>query len=389
MTGLATTDHFLRCDPLEVAAGWVYGRRPPTPLPESSYTPRQALDVAIRPALAAGPCFVTFSGGRDSSAVLAAATDLARREGFALPVPVTRVYPDLPSTDESTWQRAIVDHLGLTEWIRLELRHGESDLLGDAARAGLRARGLVWPPALHGHDVMFHHLRGGSLLTGEGGDVVLGARRGTPFTLLRNGRRPTQALLGHAAQALLPRVIRRKWVASMVAMSVQSRWLRPEALKSHARRIAADEAAEPLRYDAGTWSITERRSFATISHNHSAVAAEYEIKARDPLLDAGFIAALARTGGAWGYNGRTATMRALFSDVLPPEILARSTKAWFNEAHTGPATRDFARSWDGSGVDHELVDADKLRSVWLSDEPTMAGGMLLHGAWLATEGLSS
>jgi asparagine synthase (glutamine-hydrolysing) len=175
----------------------------------------------------------------------------------------------------------------------------------------------------------------------------------------------------------------------MVAKSVQSRWLRREALENHARRVAADEAAEPLRYDAGTWFITRRRSFATISHNHAAVAAEYELKARDPLLDSGFLAALARAGGALGYSSRTATMTALFSDVLPPVILTRSTKAWFNEAHTGPATRDFARSWDGSGVDHGLVDADRLRSVWLSDEPTMAAGMLLHSAWLAAEERSS
>ena len=75
------------------------------PATDAARTPREALDDAIRPALVDGPCYVTFSGGRDSSAVLAAATALARREGHALPVPVTRVYPDLPDTDESDWQR--------------------------------------------------------------------------------------------------------------------------------------------------------------------------------------------------------------------------------------------------------------------------------------------
>ena len=104
---------------------------------DRSGTPREALDDAIRSALVHGPCYVTFSGGRDSSAVLAAATALARREGHALPVPVTRIYPDLPDTDESDWQRAVIDHLGLTEWVRLELRDGESELLGPAARDAL------------------------------------------------------------------------------------------------------------------------------------------------------------------------------------------------------------------------------------------------------------
>ena len=377
------TGRFRLCDRLEVAAGWVYGSQPAT-RPDDAISPRQALENAIRPALASGPCFVTFSGGRDSSAVLAAATDLARREGFDLPVPVTRVYPDLPATDESSWQHAVINHLGITEWIRLEFRDGESDLLGEAARSGLQARGLIFPPALQSHGLMFRQLRGGSLLTGEGGDAVLGTHRGTPFMLLRSGRRPSRALLSRAVMALMPRPVRRRRVAASAARSVQSRWLRPAALRSHASRIAMDEVAEPLRYDAATWLIATRRSFATIAHNHAAVADEYEIKASDPLLDAGFIAALARTGGAWGYSSRTSTMNALFADVLPLAVINRSTKAWFNQAYAGEATREFARSWDGVGVDHDLVDAEKLRAVWLSDEPTMAAGMLLHSAWLAT-----
>ena len=376
---------YLRCDPLEVAVGWVYGHQD-VARPEPVASARQALDDAIRPALQHGPCYVTFSGGRDSSAVLAAATDLARREGFDLPVPITRVYPDLPDTDESSWQRMVIDHLGLTEWIRLELHQGESDLLGAAALAGLRARGLVWPPALQTHDVMFQHARGGSLLTGEGGDAVLGSHRGTPLTRLRNRRRPTRALLKHAAIAIVPRPTRRRKVAKLAARSVQSRWLQPAALAEHANRVADDESAEPLRSDAATWAVATKRSFATISHNHAAVASEYGIRASDPLLDHRFVSTLARDGGRWGFNSRTATMRFLFADVLPPAVLGRATKAWFNQAHATDTTRRFAEQWDGTGVDRSLVDVDRLREVWLSDQPTMATGMLLHAAWLGTAG---
>jgi asparagine synthase (glutamine-hydrolysing) len=35
-----------------------------------------------------------------------------------------------------------------------------------------------------------------------------------------------------------------------------------------------------------------------------------------------------------------------------------------------------------------MVDVERLRTVWLSDEPTMATGVLLHSAWLATVGLA-
>ena len=121
-------------------------------------------------------------------------------------------------------------------------------------------------------------------------------------------------------------------------------------------------------------------------HNHSAAAADHGIRASDPLLDPGFVAALARAGGVTGFPGRTATMHALFSDVLPPAVLCRTTKASFNRVNAGPVTREFARSWDGSGVDEDLVDVDRLRSVWLSEEPTMAAGVLLHSAWLASTG---
>jgi asparagine synthase (glutamine-hydrolysing) len=371
---------------LEVAAGWVYGSVPPPPPTRSSATPREALDDAIRPALVRGPCYVTFSGGRDSSAVLAAATALARREGHEPPVPVTRVYPDLPDTDESDWQRAVIDHLGLTEWVRLELRNGESDLLGPTARDALWSRGVLWPPALQSTGVVFEHLRGGSLLTGEGGDAVLGSRRVTPLAVPRRRRRPDRATIRYSALAVLPYRARQPIARRTVRTTVQRRWLRPAAFERHVRLLAVDACAEPLGYGAATRSISRQRPFATISHNHAAAAAEYGIRAADPLLDHRFVEALARAGGRTGFPGRTATMHALFSDVLPPAVLGRTTKSSFNQVNAGAATRDFARTRDGSGAHAELVDVEPLRSARLSDEPTTATGLLLHSAWLAATG---
>lgn len=378
------TDPYLRSTPLEVATGWIYGLLPESGLPQVTQTPREALDDAIRPALRHGPCYITFSGGRDSSAVLAAATALARREGHPLPIPVTRVYPHLADTDESQWQRLVIDHLGLTEWLRLELVSGETDLLGPAARAAVRARGPVWPAALHTHGAMFQHLGQGSLLTGEGGDAVLGLRRGTALTVLRRGRRPTPELMKLAATAVLPAAARKRIIGRKAHSAMQSRWLRPDALVEHIQLTTSDEVREPLRYAPATWHLTRRRFFAAAVRNQEAAAAEFGLRHSDPLLNHTFIAALAHSGGRWGYNGRTATMRALFSDVLPLPLITRSTKAKFNHAHSGTFSRKFARSWDGTGVNPDLVDVDKLRQVWLSEEPTMATGMLLHTAWLAS-----
>lgn len=385
MPGAVSLDRFVRCDPLEVATGWIYGLAPATVLPGETPAPRAALAAALRPALSAGPCYVAFSGGRDSSAVLAAATLLARQEGLEPPVPVTRVYPDVPATDESEWQRTVIDHLGLTEWIRLEFRDGETDLLGVAARDGVHADGLLWPPALHTHRAMFARLGTGSLLTGEGGDAVIGPRRGTPLAALRRGRL-TPRTLRTAMRAALPRPVLERRLARRAMDSPHSRWLRPAAMTRHARLLAADEAQEPLRFDAGTWFLTRPRAFHALVRNHAAVASGFGLRVVEPLLDPGFIAAVARWGGAWGPGGRTAMMTALFSDVLPAPVLERTSKAAFNLVYTGAATREFARSWDGGGVDHDLVDADRLRELWLSENPTMSAGILLHSAWLAAQG---
>lgn len=55
------------------------------------------------------PCLLAFSGGRDSSALLAVAVSVAHREGLPLPIPL--IYPGVAGTDESSWQYMILDHL--------------------------------------------------------------------------------------------------------------------------------------------------------------------------------------------------------------------------------------------------------------------------------------
>ena len=40
----------------------------------------------------------------------------------------------------------------------------------------------------------------------------------------------------------------------------------------------------------------------------------------------------------------------------------------------------------GTNAVRDLVDADRLRELWLSGNPTMSAGVLLHSAWLAAQG---
>ena len=96
--------------------------------------------------------------------------------------------------------------------------------------------------------------------------------------------------------------------------------------------------------------------------------------------------ALAAQGGFFGVGSRTATLRALVSDLLPDDVLTRPTKATFNGAFWSVHARAFAERWNGDGVDTSLVDADEVRRAWVAEQPPPNAFALVQQAWLATEG---
>jgi len=372
--------------PFEVATGWVHGLGPPAPHVADDVSPREALARSILPALASPPCFVAFSGGRDSSAVLATATFLARQHGLAEPVPVTEVYPGLQEADESEWQEMVVRHLGLAEWVRLEWP-GDNDILCPAAKRSLKSHGLLWPPMVHNKVDLLAALSPGALLTGEGGDEVLGPRRATAWHGLARGS-PIQRARGARgiAAALLPRPLReRRGISKWRRRGLQP-WLKPSLAEEHFRLLARDEADEPLAWGRALMWLSRRRSALVTAQNYAVIAADHGLAVMHPLLDRPFLAALGSAAGSWGFPDRTAAMAALFGDLLPRPVVERKTKALFNRAFLGTATRDFAASWDGSGVDPELIDHDRLREEWLSECPSALSSTLLHSAWLHSAG---
>jgi hypothetical protein len=75
-------------------------------------------------------------------------------------------------------------------------------------------------------------------------------------------------------------------------------------------------------------------------------------------------------------------MRHLFGDLLPRDVLERQTKADFTGAVFSTHTREFARQWDGTGVNAELVDPEALRQSWLSPTPHGPSMSLLQQACL-------
>ena len=326
-------------------SGWSWrrlgfaGPRGGRSLPPPAQSARVTLERVVLAAMHSGTTFVAFSGGRDSSAVLAVATHVARREGLPDPIPVTSVYPDLPAAEESEWQQRVLSHLGITGQVVVTVTNQER-LLGEPAQRSMRLRGLLWPAAAQVQDTLFRHCRGGLLLTGEGGDEVLGPRRITPLTLLlRLSRRPTRSLLTAALCALLPTVVQRRIGARDLRASSYAPWLTQQA-----RAIAIDQlvrdSVEPMDWASSTWSLAGRRATDALSRNYTALAADHGITVQNPLMDREFVAALANDGGRWGYAGRTDAMRALFADLLPDPVLARTSKARFNASRFGPDERE-------------------------------------------------
>jgi asparagine synthase (glutamine-hydrolysing) len=338
------------------------------------------MENAILPALRRSPCLVSFSGGRDSSIVLAVAASAARRQGLSLPIPVTERFSDAPRAAESEWQELVVRHLALPDWERIDAGI-EYAFLGSVATRGLLRHGLLWPPNSFFHAPMLERAGGGSLLTGLDGDTVFGGWPWLRVASVLSGRaKPEPRDLLRLGRAAAPGPVRRlvhRWRDPPVVPA----WLRPSERAAYvSARLAASD--EPLRWNARVAALTRKRYLAVAFSSLQAFADDTGTLLLHPFLDTGFLAALARAGGVRGWGDRTATTAALFGELLPREIITRASKATFDDISWSEPSRDFARNWNGAGIDEELVDPDALRAEWLKPTPRFGTATLLQSTWL-------
>jgi asparagine synthase (glutamine-hydrolysing) len=296
---------------------------------------------------------------------------------------VTQVFASAPETDESEWQELVLRHLRITEWERLVYVEGEADLIGSAATESLRQIGLVWPPALHTKERVWKAGSGGFLLTGEGGDEIFGIRRVTPITgLLRRKVGSRRRALRMAARALTPRPIRRRSTTSEIRETTSIPWLTPLAEAAFRDLLVSDALVEPLPWGSSIISLLRRRGARKGLNNLAAAAAAFDTTVVDPLLDPGFVFALAKFGGFLGFPGRSVATQALFGHLLPEALITRQEKVYFNTVLFSESSKRFAASWDGEGVDTDLVVPDQLKRAWESDMPHAASASSLQAAWL-------
>jgi hypothetical protein len=348
------------------------------------------LERALLPALSRPPCLVAFSGGRDSSGLLAIATRTARREGLPDPVPISARYPAAPAAHEDDWQELVVRHLDLADWERREFAD-EVDLVGPISRALLERYGLQYPYNLHLLKPMIDAAPGGSFVTGLGGDEALtpGSRALAVLTR-RVWPRPRDLLT--VGLALMPRFVRRAVLARRPTLSFP--WLSDEANAALGADWLDDQVRFPLRWDARLREWSRARYVRMTVRNVARIALERDVQVIHPFADPVFVAALAADGGARGFPSRVAAMDALFGDVLPTSVRQRGSKASFDAVlWSGPA-RSFAQDLSDAYLDTALqrlglelvVDRTALARHWGEPSPLANSFLLLQACWLALNG---
>lgn len=378
-----------RLTPLELLWGMPLGpdeQRPALSDACAHGSPRAALQAVMLRALRRPPCLVSFSGGRDSALVLAVATDVARRHGLPLPIPATNRFPGRPETDETAWQELIVSHLGIHDWLRLEWTD-ELDVVGPYAQLLLRRHGVLAPFNSHFHLPLIQAARGGSMLTGIGGDELFSpVSRGVAAEILVGGRRPGLADLAPLALALAPHPVRTALIARRRRVFRTFGWLTPTARRRIALAYAGWESRDPWRWDVALrWWWWRSRTLQCNRAGKRLLGVAEDVEMLHPLCEPEVLCAVAR---AWGHSGppsRRVAIQSLGGELLPPGVIERSDKSWFDRVFWTSHARRVSRAWNGQGLDPELVDVTGLHREWSRDPATPFVYTLLQSVWLASQ----
>lgn len=372
MTSAATVGGL---DMIEFVSGVVLGidRSIPEP-PRLGIDPRVALEQILVPALREPPCGVSFSGGRDSSTVLAVAADVARSHQLPDPIPVTLRFPGIEATDESGFQDLVVRHIGITEWLILE--PGDTlDIMGDLATDITRRHGLLYPSNVHFHAPIYEALGGGTLLTGLGGDEVIETQADHELAAMLAGRVvPNETLLRELLKRYIFRDRRRAEIRRLQTPGFP--WLLPDAKQELLERLVDWGMDHPLSAARSLTAATFRMRYLHRAVDDLArLAGDYGVSTLHPFLDPVFVGAVAQRVGWTGPGSRTEMLRSLFGDLLPDRLVERTTKAQFDDVFWGPLAAETSRSLPVERFS-DCVDGAALREFWRSDAPKAATALM-------------
>jgi len=351
---------------------------PPFDLVPDPRPPQQVLEAVLLGLLERSRVAIAFSGGVDSSGLLCLATHVARQHGLPEPIAVTCRFPASPATDESRWQEIVIAHLGLADWIRLDLSD-EGDLLGDAARRGLLAHGVRWPALLHIEEASIKAVPDTIYVMGNGGDeLTFPTRTGALQLLLERrlvrNRAAAAAILGDVRPRL-------RWARPNDTRRVPE-WIRPQAR----HRVRSVLRGHP-HIDGFLWrgELSRRTSAPWALRGHANLVrqgAEHGVELVQPLTDRRVICSMLAACGRWGPSDRDTAARHLYGDTMPAEVRSRRDKVDFASVVFGPSSRAFVDQWDGTGLPDDLVDPTIVRAAWNRASPPYSSFALLQHTWL-------
>lgn len=366
-------------DPIEIVCGAVLGKDDSIPAPPRlGITPRAALERLLIPALNRPPCGVSFSGGRDSSAVLAAAAEVASLHGLPAPIPVSLRFPGIEDTDETSYQEIVVRHLGLREWVILE--PGDSlDIVGDLATELTRRHGLLYPANLHFHVPILEAVSGGTLLTGLGGDEIMGPHPSHVLAATLVGkRRPGRTAVRDFAERYVLKERQRKEVRRVHEPLFP--WLVPDVRQELLDRIVEWLTSDYLSASRNLTDSTYRMRYLHRARaDMDRLGGDYSVTIEHPLLDPGFVGTIAERVGWAGMDSRTELMESVFGDLLPPELVRRTSKAQFDDVFWTSVAAETVQTLPVD-ILSETVDGPALLEFWRSD--ALKGGTFLIAQYL-------
>jgi asparagine synthase (glutamine-hydrolysing) len=281
--------------------------------------------------------------------------------------------------DETSYQESVVRRLGLSEWARIHPADS-LDILGDLSSRLTQRHGLLYPGNIHFLVPMLDIVRGGALLTGLGGDEVLeGHGNHALAAMMTAQQRPSRRTVRSLAKRYVLRGRQRD--RSREAMDGYFSWLVPQARRLVIERMVESLMSDSLWADRQLTTITYRMRYLHRARTDlSRVAADFGVDVTHPLLGAEFVGAVADRYGRVGFSSRTESMEQLFGDLLPDDVIRRTSKAVFDEVFWTDTAAERVRELSLSPV-AEYVDEEALRRHWRSDEPK--GNTFLLAKYLA------
>ena len=369
---------------LDVATAQMLGteQREPLPRHDRDVDLDEIANDIFEPALESGRCLVAFSGGRESSWLLAAVVAGARSRGYPDPIPVTLRHAGPPGERAAKLQERVVAHLCLQDWERVTV-DDELELLGPYARRALAEAGLLFPATAYSLLPLLDVARGGWLLSGGGvTDFFLYWRWARLSEVLAGRRLPRRRDLRELAAASLPApLLGRRGEAPPP-------WLREDAAREVERRLGATRRV-PLGFGAALARQRTHRCHTGMRRSLEKLADSAGARLMLPFRDDRYIAALASAGGRRGFGDRSSLVLQLAGHLLPAELLRRSDGAGGAQPFFGEASAAFAANWTGEGLDPDVVDANALRAGWSSSSFPWASTMLLQLAFAHDEALTA